>query len=189
MKKFCPASQPCALCDARGAHTDVNRFEYSSEPSWSAQPWRMVKCPSTLPSSALSVGGAGGRGPKSLFARSMPGRPEVPVELPWAAPAWSSRTTLLIDLLVAAVPGREDGAPLGAWIAGASRAMLFASAWTGACEANGLACGWPLRRGTSSEGLMVEARRRCPCRWMCYVCKASATLRNGRLYELFGVLD
>jgi hypothetical protein len=107
----------------------------------------------------------GWRGPKSLLARRRPGRP---LGAACVSDVWSSETRL-VEALVAAVPGRGEAAPCrcgGCRSVGTSGAMPFTWTLTGAFEASGLGCGW-LRRGRSSEGLIVSARGRCPCRSVC----------------------
>lgn len=121
--------------------TEVSILLYSSEFSWSSQPWRILKWSSTLPSSAGSWACAGWRGPKSLFARASPGLAEFVVLSAGRAVAVGGRTS---RWAAAEDVGREGVVSCDGRASRGARAAATASAMSaGVCEASGLGRGWP----------------------------------------------
>lgn len=128
---------------------------YSSEFNWSSQPWRILKWPSTLPSSAGSWAWAGWRGPKSLFARARLGRAELVAASDGRAVEvgdWSSRWAFAEEVLgretVVSCDGRDSR--------GAEAAAAASSMSRGACEASGLGKGWPASRAVLMASVGVS---------------------------------
>lgn len=149
--------------------TEVSMLLYSSEFNWSSQPWRILKWPSTLPSSAGSWGCcAGGRGPKSLFARARLGR--------WAFAALRFGRTATVDVgdctsrWAAAEEelGRDEVASCDGRVSrGAEAAASELAMSTGACEASGLGRGWPEAVLMVSSSVELGSSQQRPCRMGC----------------------
>jgi len=135
--------------------TEVSILLYSSEFNWSSQPWRILKWPSTLPSSAGSWGCADSRGPKSLFARARLGRRESvalragrTVEVGDCTSRWAATEEVLRRDEVVSCDGRDSR--------GAEAAAAESSMAAGACKASELGRGWAESLAVLMVSLSVE---------------------------------